>query len=242
MCGRYSLTTTRVDLARELALPLAAIPEDLLPRWNIAPTQGVAALYREDGLRFDLMQWGLVPEWAKDPSIGNRLINARSETLDEKPSFRDSFRDRRCLVVADGFYEWKASSSGRGPKTPFFIRLKNGGVFTFAGLYARWHRRDRSDLVTCAIVTCEPNELLAEVHDRMPVILPEANRDAWIDPGHREPESLRALLRAFPAEQMEMYPVSRHVNSTTHDDPACVERVTMDEEPGDDEGLPRLFR
>jgi len=242
MCGRYSLTTTRHDLARELGLPIDMIPEDLVPRWNIAPTQPVVTLHREDGLRLDRMQWGLVPEWAKDPSIGNRLINARAETLDTRPSFRDSFRDRRCLVVADGFYEWRASPSGRGPKTPFFLRRRGGGVFAFAGLWSRWRRRGRDDLLTCSIVTCEPNELVAGVHDRMPVILPESNRDAWIDPAHREPGSLRQLLRAYPAEQMEMYPVSRHVNSPDQDDAACIEPVADEDEPAADEGPPRLFR
>jgi putative SOS response-associated peptidase YedK len=243
MCGRYSLTTTRHDLARELALPIEAVPVDIVPRWNIAPTQPVAALRSEGGLRLDLLQWGLVPEWARDPSTGNRPINARSETLAERPTFRDSFRDRRCLVVADGFYEWApVAGARRGPKTPYFVRLRRGGVFTFAGLWSRWRGRGKDELLTCTIVTCPPNELVASVHDRMPVIVPEANRAAWLDPDHRDPDSLSALLRAYPAEQMEMYEVSRHVNSTAHDDPRCVERAAGrdDSSPGAD--APRLFR
>lgn len=258
MCGRYSLTTTRVDLARELGLPLEAVPEELVPRWNIAPTQPVPAL--RHGLRLDLLQWGLVPHWSKDPSIGSRLINARSETIDEKPSFRDAFRARRCLIPADGFYEWKPPAADEGGaaaaeaggaagaggadaktrrksgrarvKTPYYIRLKSGGVFTFAGLWAFWRGGDGSGIASCTIVTGEPNEMVAGVHDRMPVIVPPENRDAWLDPDHDDPESLRQLLRTFPAAAMEMYPVTRHVNTPAHDDAACIEPAS--EDGGDD--------
>jgi putative SOS response-associated peptidase YedK len=265
MCGRYSLTTTRVDLARELGLPLEAVPEELVPRWNIAPTQPVAAL--RPGLRLDLLQWGLVPGWSKDPSIGSRLINARAETLDEKPSFRDAFRDRRCLVLADGFYEWKPAdadanadanadasadeASGAGVKgrrkggrsrgkTPYYIRLKSGGVFTFAGLWAFWRGRDGSEVASCTIVTGEPNAMVAAVHDRMPVIVPPENRDAWLDPDHTDPESLRQVLRTFPEDTMEMYPVTRHVNTPANDDAACIEPAPgdPDRDDGDDDRNP----
>ncbi|MBZ0268807.1 SOS response-associated peptidase, partial [bacterium] len=250
MCGRYSLTTTRVDLARELGLPIEAIPEEFAPRWNIAPTQPVPAL--RHGLRFDLLQWGLIPEWSKDPSIGSRMINARAETLDEKPSFRDAFRKRRCLVPADGFYEWKPGTpaaagaeggqggaagaakrrrSGRA-KTPYYIRMKSGGVFTFAGLWAFWRGADGHGIASCTIVTGEPNPMVATVHDRMPVIVPPEHREAWLDPEHRDPESLRPLLRTYPEDVMEMYPVTRHVNTPANDDAACIEPAPEGE--GDD--------
>lgn len=225
MCGRYSLTTTRYDLARELGLPLDAVPEELVPRWNVAPSQGVPVLRQDAALRLDMMQWGLVPHWAKDPAIGNRMINARAETLDEKPAYRDAFRSRRCLLPADGFYEW-APAPGRGPKTPHYIRLKGGGVFTFAGLWSRWRAPDGTPLLSCTIVTSEPNELVANVHDRMPAILPADRRAAWLAPDHDDPESLRPLLATLPADLLEMIPVSRHVNSTDHDDPACIEPAT----------------
>jgi putative SOS response-associated peptidase YedK len=242
MCGRYSLTTTRVDLARELALPIEAIPADLVPRWNIAPSQPVLAMRRDGGIRLDLLQWGLVPEWAREPSGGRRPINARSETLASRPTFRDAFRARRCLLVADGFYEWAPPASKRGPKTPYFVRLKGGGVFTFAGLWSRWRGSGGREILTCAIVTCDSNGLVARIHDRMPVIVPEANREAWMNPDHADPEGLRALLRSYPAERMEMYAVSRHVNSPDHDDPACREPAAADDPAAPDAGPPRLFR
>ncbi len=225
MCGRYSLTTTRYDLARELGLPLDAVPEELVPRWNVAPTQPVAALREDDGLRLETMQWGLVPHWAKDPSIGGRMINARSETLAEKPAFRDAFRRHRCLIPADGFYEWAPAGRGR-PKTPYHIRLRKGGVFTFAGLWSRWRAPSGEWLHSCTIVTSEPNELVAEVHDRMPVILPEDRREAWLARDHDDPESLRALLTPLPAELLEKVAVSRRVNSPDYDDPECLAPAT----------------
>jgi putative SOS response-associated peptidase YedK len=236
MCGRYSLTTTRVDLARELGLPVDLIPAELVPRWNIAPSQPVAVLRHRDGVRLDLLQWGLIPTWADDPAIGNRLINARSETLSEKPSFRDSFLRRRCLVVADGFYEWAKPERGR-TKTPFFIRMRSGGVFTFAGLWSRWRLPGRDEIESCAIVTGEPNDLVAPVHDRMPVILPPDRREAWMDPDHQDADSLRSLLRTFPENEMEMYAVGRHVNSPANDDPACIEPAGDEDTPPPRQGL-----
>lgn len=227
MCGRYSLTTQREDLARALDLPLDAVLDPLAPRYNIAPTQPVPVLVNDGGTRMVLRRWGLVPDWARDPAIGNRLINARRETLADKPSFRDSFLRKRCLVIADGFYEWHEARKGN-PKVPYYIRMRDHSPFTFAGLWSRWRARDGEDLLTCAIVTGEPNELVRSVHDRMPVILPAERRNAWLDPELRDERKLAALLDTLDAGAMEMTPVSRHVNSPEHDDPECIRPV---EEP-----------
>ena len=229
MCGRYSLQTTRVDLARELGLPEAALP-DLPARWNIAPSQPVPVVRHPEGTRggrpeIAIVTWGLVPEWASDPRIGNRLINARRESLASKPSFKDSFLGRRCLVPADGFYEW-VPAEPRGPRVPHYIRLRSGRPFTFAGLWSRWRAPTDERLETCTIVTGPPNDLVAPLHDRMPVILPEGARDAWLDPDMRDPAALSDLLAVFPADEMEAYPVSRHVNSPDHDDASCAEPLS----------------
>jgi len=223
MCGRYTLTTRKQDLAAELALD-PGIVLDLEPRWNIAPTQEVPILLKDAGIRMALFRWGLVPPWAKDPTVGSRLINARSETLSERASFRDALRERRCLVLADGFYEWQPGAPGR-PKVPHYIRLKSRRPFTFAGLWARWRGKAGRDLYTCTIITGDSNELVGRIHSRMPIVIPPENRDAWLDPEHREAESLLALLRAADPSEMEMFPVSRRVNSPHHEGPECVEPV-----------------
>ncbi len=218
MCGRYFLTTPGEVLAA--ALELESVPE-LEPRYNIAPSQPVA-IVRAAGPGRELAQvtWGLIPGWAKERAIGNRLINARGETVAEKPSFRDAFRKRRCLIPADGFYEWKKLSTG---KQPFVLRRKGGGPIALAGLWSSWKDRETGEeLETCAIVTTTPNELAATVHDRMPVILGHDARTAWLDP-EAPPEILAALLAPYPAAEMETYPVSRRVNDPGNDDPACIE-------------------
>ncbi|GJM45405.1 MAG: DUF159 family protein [Gemmatimonadota bacterium] len=238
MCGRYSLTTERHDLARELGLPLDAIPEDYAPRWNVAPSQSVAALRdRDQGIRFDWLQWGLLPDWVSDPSGARRPINARSESLAQKPSFRDSFRRRRCLIVADGFYEWAPTPGRRTAKTPYFIHLKSNEPFTFAGLWSRWRGKTGDELHTCAIVTGEPNELVAGVHDRMPVIVPRERREAWLDPEHQDPTTLAHLLQPLAADLMTLHPVSTHVNAPRNDDPECVAPLPESGPPDDDRPL-----
>ena len=205
------------------------VPDSLEPRYNIAPSQPVPILLKDAGVRMALFQWGLIPPWAKDPSIGNRMINARRETLAERPSFRDAFRAQRCLVIADGFYEWRRAA--RGPKTPYYVRLKSHEPFTFAGLWSRWRPPSGDDVLTCTIVTGDANELLEPIHDRMPVVIPPANRDAWLDPEHREAESLLALLRTGDPQEMEMYPVSRYVNSPANEGARCIEVEKEPEEP-----------
>jgi putative SOS response-associated peptidase YedK len=220
MCGRFTLTDPDQDLTVQFNLP--EIP-DMQPRYNIAPTQPVAAVRvaPESAVReLALLRWGLVPFWAKDPKIGARMINARSETVAEKPAFRAAFRRRRCLVVADGFYEWQKLNGG---KQPFYIRLHDGQPFAFAGLWELWRGPEDAVIESCTLLTTQPNELLRPLHNRMPVILHPGHYDLWLDPELERPELLQPLLRAFPPEEMEAYPISRFVNSPSNEGPQCIE-------------------
>jgi putative SOS response-associated peptidase YedK len=216
MCGRYTLTVP-VDRLAE-AFDLDEVRADLSANYNVAPTQSVATVIAENGSRrLETLRWGLVPSWADDPEIGSRMINARSETAPEKPSFRSAFKRRRCLIPADGFYEWKREEGG---KQPFYIHMKDGHPFAFAGLWEEWH----DELRTCAILTTSPNAFAAEIHNRMPVILPAENYDAWLDP-EAEKEELVSLLEPYPGDDLEAYPVSRFVNSPRNNDERCIEPV-----------------
>ena len=226
MCGRYSLTTPAEAMQRLFSF-LGPLP-NLPARYNIAPTQMapvVRARAAQPGTReLVSLRWGLVPFWAKDATIGSRLINARAEGLAEKPSFRAAVRTRRCLVPADGFYEWQAAAKG---KRPYRIGLAGGTPeamppFAFAGLYERWTKAaDGVPLETFTIVTTEANALLRPIHERMPVILPPADHAAWLDPA-TPLEAAMALLRPYPAEAMLAYPISTRVNSVRFDDAACI--------------------
>src|SRR5688500_11967104 len=209
MCGRYTLVKLNELLLR---FPNILPPTGIAPRYNIAPTQPVLVIPNNHPDRFELFHWGLIPSWAKDTAIGNRMINARAETLAEKPSFRTALKRRRCLLPADGFYEWRKEPDGK-TKTPIYIRLKSGEPFMFAGLWDEWHSPDGSVLPSCAVITTRPNELMASIHDRMPVILSKDELRQWLDPAEQEPERLTALLKPFPAERMEAFPVSRTVNN-----------------------------
>ena len=222
MCGRFTLTADPNDL-RE-AFPWLNIPEAPPPRYNVAPSQPVAVIPNDGRNQMDYFVWGLIPSWAKDPSIGNRMINARAETLTEKPSFRTAFRRRRCLIPADGFYEWKQETGGKS-KTPMYIRLKSGKPFALAGLWERWDSKDGSTILSCTIITTQPNELMQTIHNRMPVILPPQTYTQWLDPGEPNLADLSGLLQPYPAEEMTAYPVSRLVNSPANDLPACIEPV-----------------
>ncbi len=220
MCGRYTLTVSASVLAEVFAVD---VPE-LRPRYNVAPTQtmGVVRLGRDDAPSWREARWGLIPSWAKDPTIGNRLINARAETAADKPSFRAAIRRRRCLVPADGFYEWRRSPDG---KVPHLVRFADGRPFAFAGLWERWRDADGATVDSYTILTTRPNELVAGLHDRMPVILPPEVHDEWLAPAEIERDRLEALLAPHPPAGMETYPVSRRVNSPANDDPECVRPV-----------------
>ena len=222
MCGRFTLTADPNDL-RE-TFPWVNIPEGFGARYNIAPSQPVAVIPNDGKNQLDFFVWGLIPSWAKDPAIGNRMINARAETLSEKPSFRTAFRRRRCLIPASGFFEWK-QEPGRKSKTPMYIRLKSGKPFALAGLWERWDAPDGSTVFSCAIVTTQPNELMQVIHNRMPVILPSQAFSLWLDTAEPLLPKLTELLQPYPAHEMIAYPVSNVVNHPANDLPACIEPV-----------------
>lgn len=217
MCGRFTRTTNLIDIANEFGVE--EITADLDPSYNIAPTQQVAVILTDDTKRLVQVRWGLVPSWAKDISIGNKMINARAETITEKASFRNAFKKRRCLVVADGFYEWQRVGTS---KQPVYIHLKGGKPFGFAGLYEFWKSPEGEQVVTCAIITTTANKLMEPIHERMPVIIPKEDENRWLDPQTADPAALTKLLKPYPAEAMEAYPVSKRVNSPTNNSPECV--------------------
>jgi putative SOS response-associated peptidase YedK len=191
------------------------------PRYNIAPTQSIPVIRQDRGRSarcLSLVRWGLIPSWAKDVSIGSRLINGRSETLLEKPAFKESFRNRRCLIPADGFYEWKKVGKA---KQPFHFGMQDDSLFAFAGIWDCWKSPPGQRLASCSILTTAPNELLADVHDRMPVILPQRHYEAWLTGPASEAERLSELLVAFDASLMKRYAVSSTVNKPQNDGPDC---------------------
>lgn len=217
MCGRFALTHSAEALAEAFALK--KVP-DFAPRYNIAPSQPVAVVVLTDGTAQELkwMRWGLIPSWAKDPAIGFKLINARAETLSEKPSFRTAFKRRRCLVPADGFYEWQAIE-GSKRKQPYFICMKDRQLFAFAGLWEEW-QGEGDILQTCTIVTTAANELMKPIHRRMPAVIEPANCARWLDPD-ASPQSLQSLLVPFSRDALTAYPVSTLVNSPKNDGADC---------------------
>jgi putative SOS response-associated peptidase YedK len=189
------------------------------PRFNIAPTQPVAVVANDGKHQLDFFVWGLIPFWAKDPGIGSRMINARAETLQEKPAFRNAFRRRRCLILADGFYEWRKDAGG---KTPMYLRLANGKPFAFAGLWEAWNSPEGTEVLSCTIITTEPNELVATIHNRMPVILPEEAYSQWLQSWEMDPGSLVQLLKPHPSQAMQAYAVSPLVNNPSNDLPEAI--------------------
>jgi putative SOS response-associated peptidase YedK len=214
MCGRFTLTVDPSELREAFAD--YSFPAKFAPRFNIAPTQPILAIPNTAKNEADFFIWGLIPSWAKDPSIGNRLINARAETLAEKPSFRGSFKYKRCLILADGFYEWK-SQPGSKTKVPHFIFLKDRGPFAFAGLWDEWNSPDGGSVRSATIITTSANELMAGLHERMPVILETGAYAQWLDPAPQSAASLSPLLKPFPSDKMSAYPVSTLVNSPEND-------------------------
>jgi putative SOS response-associated peptidase YedK len=218
MCGRFTLHTDLSQIQKAFQLDHVALESE--PSYNVAPTQSVLAIVRQDGENvLTRMRWGLVPVWAKDMSIGSKMINARAETLAEKPSFKRLLKSRRCLVVADGFYEWRKNGA---QKIPMYIRLKSGGPFGFAGLYDTWRSPDAETIVSCTIITGPPNELVAPIHDRMPVILPKQDYADWLDPENTDPLELLPLLKPYPPREMEAFAVSRLVNAPANNSPECI--------------------
>jgi putative SOS response-associated peptidase YedK len=222
MCGRFTLRASASVIAEQFG-PFEMPP--FAARFNIAPTQAVAVVRRaaaRSGRELVWLRWGLIPAWAKDPAIGARLINARAETAAQKPAFRAAMRARRCLVVADGFYEWQRT--GR-TKQPYFFQLRGGRPLAFAGLWEAWRRPDESLLETCTLLTTAANELVRPVHDRMPVILAATAYDAWLELAAENPLKLASLLAPYPSGEMEARAVGDFVNSPAHDSPRCIEPV-----------------
>ena len=228
MCGRYTLTCTPEVIAE--AFQLETTP-DLLPRYNVAPSQSVvcvrAALPVRNREAVNL-RWGLIPAWAGDPAMGVKLINARSETVAEKPSFRKSFRQRRCLVLADGYYEWKREGAR---KQPYFIRLKTERPFAFAGLWDRWNNGEGKTIESCVVLTTKPNERLAAIHDRMPVILDPDAYEPWLDPGLQDATRLVTFLAPYSSDAMIADPVGTLVNDPRVDDARCIEILETSDHP-----------
>ena len=224
MCGRFTQTASPEIIAQQFDLDA---PPLFKPRYNIAPSQQVAAIrINPDAAKREcvLLRWGLIPSWAKDAKIGNQCINAKAETVAEKPSFRSAFKKRRCLVIADGFYEWRLQGK---QKQPMWIGLKRKRPFAFAGLWEHWTPAEGAPIETCTIITTEPNALMQTIHNRMPVILTPHDYDLWLDPTMQHVETVKPLLRPFTADELVAYSVSTLVNNPRHDAPQCLEPVSV---------------
>ncbi len=213
MCGRFARSSTPDVIIREFGIKKTLISPE--PSYNVAPGQYIAVLSSQGEKQLVTCRWGFIPSWAKDPETAYKMINARSETVAEKPAFREAFLKHRCLVIADGFFEWH---TGEKKKKPYYIHLRSGRPFGFAGLYNIWTAPEGERICTCTIITADANELLAKVHDRMPVIIPKEKEDLWLDPDMHDQAILRGLLRPYPSAEMEMYPVSPSVNSPKFND------------------------
>jgi len=215
MCGRFTLTLDPGELQEKL--DLGPFLEMYQPRYNIAPTQPVSVVRDGKSRAIEQFRWGLIPSWAKDMEIGSRMINARAETLVEKPSFRNLIKKKRCLILADGFFEWSVQDTAKG-KTPYYFQVDHGEPFTFAGLYDEWKPAESENVLSCTIITCAPNELIATYHNRMPVILSEKDRWNWLE--EKSPvDSILDMLLPFPSERISVYPVSKAINSPQNDSP-----------------------
>lgn len=222
MCGRFTLTAPK-EMLKQI-FPLVDFP-DMPPHYNIAPTQMVLALRqlpRSTRPECVSLRWGLVPAWAEEVKAGPPMINARAESVADKPAFRAAFRQRRCLVLADGFYEWQKTE---GRKQPYFIRMKDAKPFAFAGLWERWHRGEQP-VESCTILTTDANDLMRPLHDRMPVIIEPASYPRWLDPSCHDDAAVKDLLRPFPSEQLTAFPVGTQVNNARFDEPSCIQPLT----------------
>ncbi len=233
MCGRFTLSQSADAIAK--AFQVDEVPE-FPPRYNIAPTQPVPVVRMEGAQpsrKLVLLYWGLVPSWANDLKMGVRMINARAETVAEKPSFRTAFKRRRCLIIADGFYEWQKidgkqanDQKTKGKKQPFYFQVGDHQPFAFAGIWEHWEGSGEA-IESCAILTTEANQVLQPVHERMPVILQPEDYEQWLDPSVQKAESLQPLLRPYPPDTMQRYPVSPQVNSPSFDTPDCIQPVEV---------------
>ncbi len=222
MCGRFTLFTSLKELTDRFGFD--SFPVNLNPSYNITPTQPVLTVRNIPGetkqVQADFMRWGLIPAWAKDASLGGRMINARSETASEKPSFRSAFRKRRCLILADGFYEWRKVSTG---KQPVRIQMKGGSPFAFAGLWESWRNREGGEVHSCTILTMSANSFMKNIHDRMPLILQKNNESKWLDSSRTDPEEIKEMIQEFPNDYLESWDVSKLVNIPTNNNPECIE-------------------
>ena len=224
MCGRFSLTGSRSAIANAFKVEVP----DFLPRYNIAPSQAIAAILEIDEVgkrEFVFLRWGLIPSWAKDPAISYKLINARSETVSEKPSFRYAFKHRRCLILADGFYEWQRTEGSKAKKQPYYFTLKDSQFMALAGLWERWESSEGDVINSCTILTVGANELLQPIHDRMPVILQPKDYDVWLDRSVVKGDQLQPLMVPYPADEMNAYPVGTLVNSPKNDSLECLQAI-----------------
>ena len=234
MCGRYVSATPPDEMAKYFGAAAPPSEHALSPNHNVAPTQAVYAVRERDGARsLDTLHWGLVPFWAKDPKIGNRMINARAETVAQKNAFRVPFARRRCIIPADGFYEWRRLE-GSKRKQPMFIRRPDGEPFAFAGLWEKWRDSNTLDpdgepleLHSCTIITCEANDAMSAVHDRMPVVLPPGAWDYWLDPANTDAETAAGLLVPAPSSLIRMHPVSTEVNNARNNGAHLIEKADL---------------
>jgi putative SOS response-associated peptidase YedK len=227
MCGRYRLSR-RKQIVEEY-FDCVSEEEDWAPRYNIAPTQPIPVIRqhsKEPVRELSLVRWGLIPSWAKDSSSAARMINARSETASMKPAFRDAFKFRRCLIPADGFYEWMRTGKA---KQPFCFEVNDGQLFAFAGIWDRWKDPSGNWMKTCSILTTTPNTVTSVVHDRMPVILDPDGYDVWLDPGMTKVEAAAELLKPYEAQRMRGFPISTRINHVANDDEACSRRIELSE-------------
>ena len=220
MCGRYALNITPNQLVRQFHLDREP---PRFERYNIAPTQPVPAVRAREATprELTLLHWGLIPGWAKDASIGNRMINARSETITSKPVFREAFQNRRCLLPASGFYEWKKLADGKR-KQPMFIHMADGSPFGLAGVWEQWQEPGGNVIASCAVLTTNANEFMQPIHDRMPVIIAQTDYDRWLEPAGDESDRLQELLRPCPSEAMAAHAVSPRVNNPRFDKSECM--------------------
>jgi putative SOS response-associated peptidase YedK len=225
MCGRFTLRTNPREFA-EIFSVIRQMEDDWRPAYNIAPTQSVVCVRDGEQREFFKAKWGLIPSWAKDAKIGNSCINARVETVDTKPAFRSAFKKRRCLVMADGFYEWR-----RTDKQPHFISLKSGEQMAFAGLWEFW-KSPEGPIESCTICTTEANEMMGELHDRMSVILPHKAIDHWLDPRVNDPDKLKPMLAQFPGDEMQAWPVGKAVGNVRNQGPELMEPVSVQSDLG----------